>query len=311
MMDLDPSANTTGKPRIALLGEFSAGKSTLANALLGQVRSPVRATATQVPPIWYSAGSGDPVHLAEDGTETAISPDEVGQIPLLGTRAVRVFLDSNLLDAVDLIDMPGSSDPNMSGDIWDALLPLADIVLWCTPAAQAWRQSEAAIWEAVPEALQARSLLLLTRIDTVRNKTDRARLMSRVRRETNGQFHAVLPVSPLLAMEAGADADLQKASGLPRLMDMIAELVEDIRAPAPPVRAVDIAEVPHADSTNAPSSVEVAMGGAMPETASPHHLPRGTADDPKPARVIPRRIRPGDGDGAGRPLRRRPREALI
>jgi GTPase Era involved in 16S rRNA processing len=41
---------------VAILGEFSSGKSTLANVLLGRVSSPVRVTATQVPPIWYTHG---------------------------------------------------------------------------------------------------------------------------------------------------------------------------------------------------------------------------------------------------------------
>lgn len=309
MMDLDHSANRTGKPRIALLGEFSAGKSTLANALLGQDRSPVRVTATQVPPIWYIAGSGDPVHLATDGTETTVAPDEVGQIPLLGTRAVRVFLGSDLLDAVDLIDMPGSSDPNMSGDIWDALLPLADIVLWCTPASQAWRQSEAAIWEGVPEALQARSLLLLTRIDTVRSETDRARLLSRVRRETNGQFRAVLPVSPMLALEAGEDADLQRVSGLPQLMDMIAELVEEIKSPASPAAAVNAAEIRRVRDGADACSPAAALTDATAEPASFEPRSQDDTAEAAPPRVVPRRIRPGAG--AERPSHRRPREALI
>ncbi|NKX44434.1 dynamin family protein [Roseicyclus persicicus] len=298
MTDQDVTARAAAKPRIALLGEFSAGKSTLANALLGQDSSPVRVTATQVPPIWYSAGSDDPVHVGIDGTETVIDHDEISRIPVLGTRAVRVFLEADLLDAVDLIDMPGSSDPNMSSDIWDALLPLADIVLWCTPASQAWRQSEAAIWEGVPEELQARSLLLLTRIDTVRNEVDRARLLARVRRETAGQFRAVLPVSPLLAMEAGDDADLQRASGLPRLMDVLAEVVADLRAPAR--RTADIA----ADLRRARAGDSGAPGpdGAGDGAGAEPQVPQGA-----PSGVMPRRIRPAGG--AARPGR--PREALI
>jgi hypothetical protein len=196
----------------------------------------------------------------------------------------------------------------MSNDIWDALLPLADIVLWCTPASQAWRQSEAAIWESVPEALQARSLLLLTRIDTVRSETDRARLLNRVRRETDGQFRAVLPVFPLLALEEGDDADLQRLSGLPRLMDMIAALVEDIQTPVQAADA-DTVEIRRAGGVADPYSPRLAMMDATHGAASPATRSQDETMDAAPPRVVPRRVRPGDG--AERPSHRRPREALI
>ena len=39
------------KPRIAIMGEFSAGKSTLCNILLGQAPLPMRVTATRLPPV--------------------------------------------------------------------------------------------------------------------------------------------------------------------------------------------------------------------------------------------------------------------
>jgi hypothetical protein len=104
-------------------------------------------------------------------TATARRPrsrlDEVASVPVEGTQFVRVFLEAPILERLDFIDMPGSSDPNMSPDIWNAILPQADAVIWCTPATQAWRQSEAAIWDEVDPDVQERSVLLVTRIDKV------------------------------------------------------------------------------------------------------------------------------------------------
>ena len=37
------------RPRVALMGEFSAGKSTLSNLLIGKSALPVNVTATQLP----------------------------------------------------------------------------------------------------------------------------------------------------------------------------------------------------------------------------------------------------------------------
>ena len=237
------------KPRVALLGEFSAGKSTLTNLLLGHSHSPVKVTATQMPPIWYRAGEGAPTRLLEDDSQEVwpIGDDTTGTMD--GTKAVIVPSDAPILDRFDLLDMPGSSDPNMSPDIWDALLPTADIVIWCTPATQAWRQSEAAIWDAVPERLQQRSLLLLTRFDKI-GVADRSRVLRRVRRETEVQFRHVLPAALLSARGPLAEC---KTSGLAAVMAALDDLLEN-PAPATPEPTPDIDQ-----STGAPQTPSVTL----------------------------------------------------
>ncbi|MDG4647765.1 hypothetical protein P6F26_04870 [Roseibacterium sp. SDUM158017] len=199
------------RPRIAVLGEFSSGKSTLVNVLLGHVTSPVRVTATQMPPIWYCEGDADPIVVGVDGSRTEIDPDEIASVPVAGTEYIRVPLPAEILRRFDLLDMPGSSDPNMSADIWNTLLPQADAVIWCTPATQAWRQTEAAIWDGVDPDVRARSILLVTRIDKVLSERDRERLMKRVRRETGGLFRDVLAVDLLSAKDEDYTAE---ASGM-------------------------------------------------------------------------------------------------
>lgn len=229
----DAAIQDPQKPCVALLGEFSAGKSTLANILLGSARSLVRVTATQMPPIVYVAGHGDPVRVRDSGEEMAIAPDDIGQVPLDGTRFLRVPVDAPILDQMDLIDMPGSADPNMSPDIWNDLLPRVDIAVWCTPAMQAWRQSEAALWQTVSDRIGARSLLLLTRFDKVAGALDQGRVLSRVSRETKGLFRSVLPMS-LIGPEAAPVAldDPEMAQFCAALHDVIAHPVP--RPAAPP-----------------------------------------------------------------------------
>jgi len=194
------------KPKIAILGEFSSGKSTLSNVLLGRVSSPVRVTATQVPPIWYRYGTAHPVVVDSEGNETEISNEEITSVAVEGTSYVRVSVEAPILEQLDFIDMPGSSDPNMSPDIWNMILPQADAIIWCTPANQAWRQSEAAIWDEIDPDVQEKSVLLVTRIDKVLADSDRARLMKRMRRETTGTFRDIFAVDLMSAtrdIEAG------------------------------------------------------------------------------------------------------------
>ncbi|MBF9035444.1 hypothetical protein HKCCE2091_14450 [Rhodobacterales bacterium HKCCE2091] len=275
------------KPRIALLGEFSAGKSTLVNALMEQSRSPVRVTATHVPPIWYTFGEGMPVRVGRDGEETELDSQDLAGVPLRGTTHVRVPLQAEILRSCDLIDMPGSSDPNMERDIWDTLLPQADGVIWCSPATQAWRQSEAAIWEEVPQALYDRSLLLLTRIDKIRGGEDRMRLMARVRRETQGLFRAVFPVSLLDALGAQHDPDLWRQSGMAEFSEAFLEILHEAESGSRrPARAPEAAYTPR----------EPALAGAdvQPIRAA---APSGGAG------IVPRRIVPRAGGRSARPRR--------
>ncbi|ABD57063.1 GTPase [Jannaschia sp. CCS1] len=268
-----PTAPHSQKPRVLLLGEFSAGKSTLANILLGSAQSPVRVTATQMPPICYVAGVDQPMRVTRDGNEIPVDMVDVPRVPLDGTRFIRVPFDAPLLEQVDLVDMPGSSDPNMSVDIWNDLLPLADIVLWCTPATQAWRQSEAALWDTLKKQVQDRSLLLLTRIDKIGSTSDRDRVMARVTQETRGLFRAVLPVS-LVGLE-GAPASISS----PDLAVLVTALQDVILNPDLPEQTPVQQE---------PASAQAAVQSAPPR---------------KP-KVSPRRVSALDA-GAARPRARR------
>ena len=125
-----PHPTPKRKPRIALMGEFSAGKSTLANLLMQDAHSPVQATATQMPPVWYVEGDGPAVRIAMDGSEEPLANGSVDTVSISNTRAIRKFVQADILEVCDIIDMPGSSDPNITEDIWQHLLPdiLGDVV---------------------------------------------------------------------------------------------------------------------------------------------------------------------------------------
>lgn len=222
---------TRNRPRVALLGEFSAGKSTLTNLLLGRAQSPVRVTATQMPPLWYKSGEGPPLRLTEDGSEEELPEDTSISVPLEGTKAVQIALDAPILQRFELFDMPGSSDPNMAADVWNRLIPEMDIAIWCTPATQAWRQSEAAMWDGLSSALKDRSMLLLTRIDKV-SAPDRQRVLKRVVSETEGLFRHVLPAALLSAKPPLSECD---TSGMADVMEALEDLLENSEATLTPL----------------------------------------------------------------------------
>lgn len=307
------------KPRIVLMGEFSAGKSTLANLLMGEALSQVQATATQMPPVWYAQGDGPAIRIAMDGSEEPLGPDVADAVTIGNTRAIRRFAEADILDACDIIDMPGSSDPNITEDIWQRMLPMADAVIWCTPATQAWRQSEAALWEEAPARLFPRSLLLITRIDKVLSGVDRQRVAGRVRREAGAMFRAVIPVSLLEAQDADEDPDAWRSSGLEAVLAGLQEILADldrVLAVAPQADPSDlfaptpVTPTPVTPTPAAPAPFRSRMAGPVTDDAAPtpapaDAAPRGGADDAPVARVVPRRVvvQPAGGAQGQRPRR--------
>ena len=85
------------KPRIALMGEFSAGKSTLSNLLMGQRPLPEKVTATRLSPVWISYGTRAPYRIDVDGSKEPVTLAELENIPVEQTRSIRLRRISTLL----------------------------------------------------------------------------------------------------------------------------------------------------------------------------------------------------------------------
>lgn len=259
------------KPVVALMGEFSAGKSTLANLLIGSAYLPVQVVATRLPPVWIRHGTAPAFRVDLEGREHPVDLERLTDVPLNETAHIGISCEQEILEQCDLIDMPGISDPNMSSEVWQRVLPQADAVLWCTHATQAWRQSEAAVWATLPEELHRRSLLLVTRMDKLVTEKDRKRVLSRVRRETEGLFHACLPISLLQATQVKDDFELWAQSGAEAFARKMVELLHDIASEINGAEAV--AEAP------------------LPEVSVFHQQPRPKPEaDPSEPRVCPRRV---------------------
>ncbi|MGL4237412.1 dynamin family protein [Tabrizicola sp.] len=221
----------TRKPRIAIMGEFSSGKSTLCNVLMGARPLLEKVTATQLPPVWLSYGPDDAYTMGLDGHAYDLDLAELEQVSLETTEHVRVFMKSDILRYCDLIDMPGISDPSMSSEVWERMAHLADGVLWCTHATQAWRQSESGVWSTFPAKLRENSLLLVTRFDKILSDSDKAKVLKRVTAETEELFAGIFPVSLLQAMRAGDDEEKWVQSGADAfstaLFDIVHRIIDD------------------------------------------------------------------------------------
>ena len=280
------------KPCIALMGEFSAGKSTLANLLIGSEPLPVQVIATQLPPVWITYGNAPPYRIDLEGNQHAIELDNLAAAPLEDTAFIRIFCEEDVLEHCDLLDMPGISDPNMSSDIWQRMISEADGVLWCSHATQAWRQSEAAVWASLPPSLYRNSILLLTRVDKLTSERDRQKVVRRVRAETEGLFLECLPISLLQATREEEDYEVWAQSGADEFAKVFAALLQGLNA-----------AMPATDADNATPQTPLTISGLQaPEMPLiPDQQPE-TPEDPDD-RILHRRVRVARQGNEERPPR--------
>ena len=183
------------KPRILVAGEFSSGKTQLINGLIGTQLLPSNVVATALPPVWLVAGT--PGLCALDLLGKPLPHTDISQVDVTGTLFCIASHYAPVLRRMDIIDTPGNSDPNIPSESWERMLDYADIVVWCTTATQAWRQSEKAVWQNMPERLRGTAILLVTHADLLVDTRSADRLMRRIARETQGFFARTMLVSLL------------------------------------------------------------------------------------------------------------------
>ena len=202
------------RARVVVLGEFSAGKSTLINLLTGARSLRTQITATQMPPVWMSYGTDSPYRVDLEGAKHPVDPTDPGTISVADTAYIRTFVEAPALKLCDFIDTPGNSDPNISADAWERVAKLADVAVWCSSSTQAWRQSELAAWREVPEHVRERSILLLTRADKITSDADREKILRRVKREA-GELFSHIHMASLLDFSNARDVldDLMNLCG--------------------------------------------------------------------------------------------------
>ncbi len=218
------------KPCIALMGEFSAGKTTLTNLLVGEDVLPTRVTATQLPPVWMSYGEPRAWYVDTEGQRHDLSFDDLHGVPVDGVRYIRLFCKGRILETIDLIDTPGISDPNIPKAVWEMAVGYVNAVIWCTHSTQAWRESERSAWESLPERLRENSVLLATRSDKLL-PAERERVARRLRREAGDMFRNIIMFSAQDALRAASAenaGDLWSESGGEALLAALHEVAHGI-----------------------------------------------------------------------------------
>ncbi len=232
-------------PRIALLGEFNAGKSSLVRLLLeiggGLPLGAAAEAAGQAlhAPILFRYGEQPALFAVQtDGRRTMLDPSAMGPWRGAPLRLLEAHLPSNLLRRLEIIDVPGVADPLR--DAHEYLRKMSrsvHLALWCTTATQAWKGSEQRAWLALPRRLRPVSLLVATHKDLLPGSADAGKVLARLRRETAQYFRGVALISVTEAMQArrklqerGPGPEFWQSSGGAMFLPGLAEAISAVTA---------------------------------------------------------------------------------
>lgn len=213
--------------RVAILGEFNAGKSSLANALAGIDSLPTAVvSATQYPTLLYHSRSPEVWALHTNGrretlhTEATVVPDALLRI--------EVGLPSPRLEAVQILDLPGLADPQFGTTVDDLTPHGVDAIIWCTVCTQAWKESEREAWGQLPKRLRERGLLIATHCDLLPARNEQEKLLARLRSVAGHQFADIIPVHSVAAAANDQEGVESPATGLARIDESLDRLLDDV-----------------------------------------------------------------------------------
>lgn len=192
---------------IVFIGEFSTGKSSIINTLLGLDVLPEGITPTT-----------DEITVMKYGDQKLESIED-------GSRVVA--LPEDRLKGILLIDTPGTNVTiEQHQKITEEFIPKADIVFFTIGAERAVTGSEAKLIEFIKEGWLKNIVFVLNKIDITKDEQELDQLMTHTSNELERAFNFkphIIPVSAKLAKQARAESnsELLQKSGFSNLEDYI------------------------------------------------------------------------------------------
>lgn len=223
---------------VVLMGEVKSGKSTLLNALAGEVVSPVGITETtaaiinvcygkkRLAEIRYKNGNSKTSSIESILSELDVNKGNSEYFK--NCQEVYIWLPNDSLRAMSLVDTPGLNTLTESNDkLATAYIQEADVVVWLANGRYPGKLSDMETAEKIHD-MGKRMVAVISHIDDFDEKTVTA-CIEHLKRNCDGLFEIILPFAGEKAIQAIEEKDSEKMeeSGLDKIRDTILRKFSD------------------------------------------------------------------------------------
>ncbi|WP_236096456.1 dynamin family protein [Helicobacter sp. MIT 11-5569] len=198
---------STEPMQIAIIGQFSSGKSTFLNALLGQDILPTGITpiTSKVCKICYGEDYILEI-LYKDGKKVLQNVEFLHKLTRENSKNIDYFClyaPIFLLKEINFLDTPGFNSQN-SDDTHATLkvLEQVDGIIWLTLIDNAGKNSEKALLKDFSSHFAQKSLCVLNQKDRLKNEEEIQTSVEYAKSAFEGIFSSVIPISARLALKA-------------------------------------------------------------------------------------------------------------
>lgn len=205
--------------KVAVIGQFSSGKSTFLNALLGEkiLPSGIIPLTSKVCEISY----GENLHLEifyKDGTHSFAPLEFLEQAePAINAQIshYKLFAPMPLLQEITFLDTPGFNSQNQEDtDITNTILQEVDGIIWISLIDNVGKNSEREILYKHIRHYRAKSLCVLNQKDRLKNTTELETSLNYAKEAFSGIFEEILAISAKNALQAKYESNPTKAQQL-------------------------------------------------------------------------------------------------
>ena len=152
--------------RLSIVGELNAGKTELANLILGVQLLPTSVINNTLCPTLIRYGEAQAVrHYREAARVEETDASDLHRLVQRQGFLVECALPLPLLRSIEIADLPPFETGMLATSRLSPLIRRSDMLIWCSRATKAWTASERAIWMQLPRRLRTNCLFVLTHAD--------------------------------------------------------------------------------------------------------------------------------------------------
>ncbi|MCX2717698.1 dynamin family protein [Helicobacter sp. MIT 21-1697] len=186
--------------KVAVIGQFSSGKSTFLNALLGKniLPSGITPITAKICHIVYGQDYALEIHYKNGNTATKTLSylNEANEVQNAKIAFYKLYAPLEILKKISFLDTPGFNSQNQSDtDTTNSVLESVDGIIWLTLIDNVGKHSEKEIIQSHIKRYASKSLCVLNQKDRLKNQDEINTSLEYAKRAFNGLFEEILAIS--------------------------------------------------------------------------------------------------------------------